>query len=148
MPKIDIDAVEPLTGSDYPAPYNLDVAGRHVRRLSPTAGLTDLEVNHVVLPPGAWSSQRHWHEGEDEVVVVIAGSATLRDEDGETPIAAGDCIAFPMNDGNGHHLVAGPEGCTLVAMGRPEHSPVHYPDVDMRWDFATDAYMHKDGTPY
>ncbi|MGJ3628127.1 hypothetical protein AB5I41_16285 [Sphingomonas sp. MMS24-JH45] len=25
------------------------------------------------MPPGKWSSQRHWHEGEDEIVVVLAG---------------------------------------------------------------------------
>ena len=42
------------------------VQGRWYRRLAPAGGLTDFGFSHVTLKPGAWSSQRHWHEGEDE----------------------------------------------------------------------------------
>jgi len=148
MPRIDLDAIEPRTGSGYPEPYNLGRQGRVVRRLSAPAGLKDFEANHVVLPPGAWSAQRHWHEGEDEFLVMIAGSAMLVDDAGETPLAPGDCAAFPANDGNGHHIIAGEGGCTFIVMGVAETSPCHYPDIDLLYDAAADRYCHKDGTPY
>ena len=35
--------------------------------------LTQFGVNLVTLPPGAWSSQRHWHSHEDEFVYVLEG---------------------------------------------------------------------------
>ena len=148
MPRIDLDAVPPHEGSDYPAPYEVAAQDRVNRRLSKAAGLSDFLANHVVLPPGAWSSQRHWHEGEDEFLVIISGSATLIDDGGETPLAAGDCCAFPKNDGNGHHLVGGSEGCSFVVMGVAETSPCHYPDIDLLYDAAADRYTHRDGTPY
>ena len=148
MPRIDLDAIEPVTGSGYPEPYNLARQGRHVRPLSRPAGLTDFEANHVILPPGAWSSQRHWHEGEDEFLVMVAGRAMLVDDSGETPLSPGDCVAFPKNDGSGHHLIAGEKGCTFVVIGVAETSLCHYPDADLLYDAAADRYLHRDGTPY
>ena len=148
MPRIDLDAIEPHSGSGYPPPYNLAAQKRLVRRLSKPAGLTDFGVNHVTLPPGAWSSQRHWHEGEDEFLVMIAGAAWLVDNEGRALLEAGDCATFPKNDRNGHHLIAGDSGCTFIVMGVEETTPCHYPDIDLLWDAATDAYQHKDGTPY
>lgn len=35
------------------------------------------------LPPGGWSSQRHWHSDEDEFVYVLAGELTLIEDRGE-----------------------------------------------------------------
>ena len=31
----------------------------------------------MTLQPGAWSSQRHWHEGLDEFMVMLDGEAVL-----------------------------------------------------------------------
>jgi uncharacterized cupin superfamily protein len=146
MPKIDIDAIQGKTSSDYPDPYNLGHHGRVYRSLARAGGITDFEANHVILPPGAWSSQRHWHEGEDEFLVMTSGSATLVDEHGETQLKAGDCAAFPKMDRIGHHLIGGPEGATFVVVGMAETSPCHYPDIDLRAEGP--RYLHKDGTPY
>lgn len=148
MPKIDAAGAEPQVGGDYPAPFDCAVAERRVRTLSAAAGLTDLVVNHVTLPEGAWSSQRHWHEGEDELLVMLAGAATLIDDAGETSLAPGDCAAFPKNDGNGHHLRGGHGGCTFVVFSVPAHSDCHYPDIDLVADHARGGYRHRDGTPY
>jgi uncharacterized cupin superfamily protein len=148
MPRIDLNAIEPSTGSGYPEPYNLGAQKRQMRPLSRHAGLADFEANHVILPPGAWSSQRHWHEGEDEFLVMVAGSAALVDDSGETALSPGDCVAFPKNDGNGHHVIAGETGCTFVVIGVAETSLCHYPDADLLYDAAADRYLHRDGTPY
>ena len=148
MPKIDLDAIPAETGSNYPAPFDAAVLPRTYRSLSRSAGITDFEANLVTLEPGTWSSQRHWHEGEDEFLAILSGTATLVDDNGETPLAAGDCAAFPKNDGNGHHLIAGASGCSFVVVGIAEATPCHYPDIDLLLDPVAGRYAHRDGTPY
>lgn len=72
MPKIDIAAVPVLRGSGYPLAYAAPCAERIRLRLGEAGGLRDFGVNLMRLPPGAWSSQRHWHSHEDEFVYVLA----------------------------------------------------------------------------
>lgn len=148
MPMVDLDSIPQSNSTDYPDPFHRAVAGRWHRRLGPVAGLTALGVSHVTLKPGAWSSQRHWHVGEDEFVVILSGEAVLIDDDGEQVVRAGDCLAFPANDGNGHHLQnRGEADCVFVAIsGGPEQGG-DYPDIDMRFT-ADDRYVHNDGTDY
>ena len=82
MPKLDLEAIPQSNRTGYPPPYDEAVAGRWVRRLRPAAGLSALGAAHVVLKPGAWSSQRHWHAEEDELVVILSGEAVLVEDDG------------------------------------------------------------------
>ena len=85
-----------------------------------------------MLKPGAWSSQRHWHEGEDELVVMLDGEAVLVDDTGETVLRSGDVAAFAKNNGNGHVLQnRSDRPCVFVAIGRPSDTACHYPDIDM-----------------
>lgn len=150
MPKIDIDSVEQSGRTGYPPPYDADVAGRSNRKIGLAAGLTEIGVTQCVLQPGAWSSQRHWHEGIDEFVVVIDGEATLVEDDGETILRAGDCAAFPRDVANGHHLVnRSDRPCTFLAIdNRRGEGDAYYPDIDLRWESARGGYSHSDGTPY
>lgn len=149
MPKLDLDAFPITSRTGYPEPYAAAVAGRAYRRLGPQSGLEDFGVSHVRLDPGGWSSQRHWHEGEDEFLVILSGEAVLVEDDARTPMHAGDCAAFPKGSGNGHHLVnesAAP--CLFVVIGRPAASDCHYPDIDLHLDGPTQSYRHKDGQPW
>ncbi|MGN6277949.1 MAG: cupin domain-containing protein [Sphingomonas sp.] len=148
MPKLDLDTIPQTNATGYPPPFDAPVQGRWYRRLAPASGLTDFGVSHVVLEPGAWSSQRHWHEGEDEFLVLVAGEAVLVDDDGEHVMRPGDCASFPKRDGNGHHLQnRSGEDCTFVVVGGGENLGGDYPDIDMRWT-PDDRYVRKDGTPY
>ena len=149
MPKLDLAAIPQVNTTGYPAPYDQDVAGRFVRRLRPAAGLTDLGAAHVVLRPGAWSSQRHWHELEDELVVILSGEAVLVEDDGETVLRAGDVAAWPKGVRNGHCLQNRSDAdCVMIALsaGDAAHDWGEYPDIDLK--FAPEGYLHKDGTPY
>lgn len=148
MPKLDLDTIPQSNATGYPAPFDAPVEGRWYRRLAPASGLTELGASHVTLKPGAWSSQRHWHEGEDELVVVIAGEMVLIDNSGETPMRAGDIAAFPKGDANGHHLVnRSDRDCVFVAIGAGDRDAGgSYSDIDMR--FTGTSYVRKDGTPY
>ena len=148
MPKIDLDRLEQSNRTGYPPPFNEAVQGRWWRRLAPATGLTDFGVSHVTLKPGAWSSQRHWHEGEDEFLVMLSGEAVLVEDDGRTILRAGDCAAWPKGVHNGHHLINESEqDCVFVVMSGGNNSGGGYPDIDMMWT-ADDRYVHKDGTPY
>lgn len=149
MPKLDLDSIEQTNRTGYPDPYAAAMAGRLYRRLAPAGGLTDFGVSHVVLKPGGISSQRHWHEGEDEFVVMIAGEAVLIEEAGETVMRGGDCAAFPKGVADGHHLVnRSSEDCVFIAVGKPAESDCHYPDIDLHLDGATGRFTHKDGALY
>jgi uncharacterized cupin superfamily protein len=148
MPKLDLNAIERTNRTGYPPPFDQAVQGRWYRRLAPAAGLTAFGVSHVVLKPGAWSSQRHWHVGEDEFLVMVSGEAVLVDDGGEHVLRAGDCAAFPMNDGNGHHLQnRGGEDCVFVVVSGGSNLGGDYPDIDMRFT-ADGGYVHDDGSPY
>lgn len=148
MPKLDLDAMPQTNATGYPPPFDAPVQGRWYRRLAPAAGLTHIGASHVVLKPGAWSSQRHWHGGEDELVVMLAGEAVLIEDDGETVMRAGDIAAFPAGIENGHHLVNRSDAdCVFVAIGAGDRAAGgSYSDIDMR--FTADGYQRKDGTPY
>lgn len=147
MPKLDLDAMTPENSTGYPPPFDEPVRGRWKRRLGPVAGLTSLGASHVTLKPGAWSSQRHWHEGEDEFLVMLAGEAVLVEDDGETILRPGDCVAWPKGVRNGHHVINRSDSdCVFICFSAGEDAGGSYSDIDMRW--TDQGYVHKDGTPY
>lgn len=148
MPKVDLDALTPTNRTGYPAPFDQPVQGRWYRRLGPASGLSDFGASHVTLQPGAWSSQRHWHAGEDEFLVMLSGEAVLVDDHGDTLLTAGDCAAFPKNDGNGHHLQNRSDApCVFVVVGGGTQMGGEYSDIDMRFT-ADGRYETKDGVDY
>jgi len=148
MPKIDLSQIPQTNDTGYPPPFDKEVEGRWYRRLAPVSGLTQMGASHVVLKPGAWSSQRHWHEDEDELVIMLSGEAVLVEDDGEVIVCAGDIIAFPSGVQNGHHLQNRSDAdCVFVAIGTGEREKGGvYSDIDMKFD--ADGYYHKDGTVY
>ena len=150
MPKIDIRSVPERKGSGYPAPFHLKAGDRVRQALGDAGGLNDFGINLLRLPSGAWSSQRHWHNAEDEFVYVLSGEVTLVADEGEQVLRAGDCAAFPKNQANGHHLInkgTGPAIVLEIGM-RSTEDVCEYSDIDMRIDARIGHYTHRDGTPY
>jgi uncharacterized cupin superfamily protein len=78
MPQIKIADAPKQSGTRYPPPYDKPCLDRAWLRLGDAAGLTQFGVNLVRLPPGTWSSQRHWHSHEDEFVYILEGEVVLR----------------------------------------------------------------------
>ena len=149
MPRIDIAHVPERQGSCYPAPFAEPVRARIRQALGDAGGLTDFGVNLMHLPPGAWSSQRHWHTDEDEFVCVLSGELVLVTDAGEQLLRAGDCAAFPKNLADGHHLVnRGTETAVYLDIGsRHDDDACSYVDIDLHLP-PEGRYVHKDGTPY
>ena len=150
MPKIDLAAVPARKGAPYPAPFDAPCATRTRRRLGDAGGLRDFGVNLMTLPPGGWSSQRHWHSDEDEFVYVLEGELTLVEDNGETLLGAGDCAAFPKGTGNGHHLQnrSSTVALYLEVGSRNLNDLTTCSDIDLMSSNADGRFVHKDGRPY
>ena len=140
------------TGTIYPQPYAAALEGRTKRALGDLFGLSQFGVNLTVLAPGAASSERHWHEREDEFVYVLAGDVVLIDDEGEHPLSAGMCVGFKAGVPNGHRLVnRSGEPAMLLEIGtRMEEDRAHYPEADMAAVKVDGKFRitHKDGTAY
>jgi len=150
MPKIDLPAVPLRKGTGYPTEFNAQCAQRTRRRLGDAGGLVDFGVNLMTLPPGGWSSQRHWHSHEDEFVYVLDGELTLVEDHGETVLVAGECAAFPKGTGNGHHLQnrSATSAVYLEVGSRDPNDLTTCSDIDMMSSNADGRFTRKDGTPY
>jgi len=146
--RIDLTAVPIQTGSTYPRPFDTPCTARSRQRLGDAAGLTNFGVNLLRLPPGAWSSQRHWHAAEDEFVFVIEGEAVLVTDAGEELLRAGDSAGFKAGVKDGHHLQnRSPRDALILEVGsRKPEDEGDYSDIDMR--FTPAGFTHKDGRPY
>ena len=149
MPKIDIAKIPDDSSTAYPAPFRKAVAGRVRQRLGNAAGLTQFGVNLARLRPGAASSQRHWHEAEDEFVYVLEGELVLVTDAGEEIMRAGDGAGFKAGDRDGHHLQnrSDKPARFLVVGSRHEEDWGEYPDVDMKFLPGRGGYTRKTGEP-
>jgi uncharacterized cupin superfamily protein len=147
--RIDVKNTAASVGSGYPPPFGAPCAARVRQRLGDVAGLTDFGVNLLRLPPGTWSSQRHWHSAEDEFVYILEGEVVLVTDGGEETLQAGDCAGFKAGVKDGHHLQnRSPTDALILEVGsrREAVDTGEYPDIDMR--FTPDGYARKDGMPY
>jgi len=140
------------TGSRYPAPHDEKCKNRTKFILGDVFGLDQFGVNLVTLPPGEWSSQRHWHEKEDEFVYVVSGEITLSDDAGDHLLKPGMCAGFKAGNGNGHclkNLTRHP--AQYLEMGtRAAHEVAWYSDIDMKVEVKNrkSTYTRKDGSGF
>jgi uncharacterized cupin superfamily protein len=154
MPKIDPTTAPAGSGSRYPAPFDEPCRGRSWRRLGEAAGLTQFGVNQVRLPPGAWSSQRHWHSHEDEFVYVLEGEVVLVTDAGDQMLRAGGSAGFKAGVRDGHHFQnrSGADVVLLVVGSRSDEDECAYPNIDLALPAGhysgKMAWRHTDGTPY
>ena len=152
MPKIDVAAIPESNSCGYPAPFHEIARGRFRKRLGDAGGLTEFGVNLCRLEPGSASSQRHWHEEEEEMVYMLLGEVVLVDESGETVLRPGDAATFKAGVAEGHHLVnRSSEDALFLEIGtRPATDVVHYSDIDLvlRYDGDSDRFTKRSGEPY
>jgi uncharacterized cupin superfamily protein len=150
--RIDVASIVPVTGTDYPPPFDQPCRARERRVLGHQAGLTQFGVNLLRLIPGAWSSQRHWHTESDEFVYILFGEVVLVTDDGEEVLHAGNAAGFKSGDTNGHCLQNrfDHDACILEFGTRSARDIGYYSDIDMvaTADGQPAVYTHRDGTPY
>ncbi len=148
MKKIDIGKAPIVRGTLYPPPFDEPCRERSRTKLGDAAGLEQFGVNLCRLPPGAWSSQRHWHVEEDEFVFVVEGEVVLVSDAGEEVLKAGDCAGFKAGDTDGHCLQNRSKSDALILEvgSRRPGEVAYYSEIDMQAKGG--AYLHRDGTPY
>ncbi len=138
-------------GTAYPAPHDVPCRERRRTRLGDAFGLSQFGVNQLELPPGAWSSQRHWHERQDELVYVLEGEVVLVTDEGETVLTPGMTAGFRAGSGNGHHLVNRSASVVrILEVGtRTVDEIAHYPDIAMmyRENGGSGGYFTAGGRP-
>ena len=152
MPVIDLNTVPVKTGSIYPELYASMMQGRSSLRLGDAGGLTQFGVNLVTLEPGALSSLRHWHQNEDEFVMVTEGTCTLVQDAGAVEMRPGDCAAFPAGSPDGHHFINRTDQVArfLVVGTKAKSEVATYSDVDLRVEIegGKARFTYKDGTDF
>lgn len=145
-------SVTPRLGSPYPAPFAADCAGLEKYQMADAFGLTQFGANLLRMPPGAWSSQRHWHSREDELIYVLEGEVSLVTDAGEQLLGPGMAVGFKAGVPDGHHLInrSDRDALVLEVGTRDAMDECDYPDIDMlvRIVDGKDRFVHKDGTPY
>jgi uncharacterized cupin superfamily protein len=146
--RIDPGTLGAIVGTLYPPPFDEPCLKRQRTRLGDAAGLTQFGVNLLRLPPGAWSSQRHWQTESDEFVYVLQGEVTLVTDAGPEILRPGDCAGFKANDPDGHCLrnLSDTDALVLEIGTRIPGDGAVYSDIDML--AQGNGYTRKDGTPY
>jgi len=151
MPKIDIDKIPIDTSTGYPPPYNKAVEGRSRKRLARAAGLSQFGVNVCTLKPGAASSQRHWHDNEDELVYVLSGEVVLREDEGEIVLKPGDAAAWKAGVANGHCIInrSNRDAVFIEVGSRAPTERAQYSEIDMVFvrEEKGVRYTKKNGDP-
>ena len=84
------------------------------------------------LPPGQKSFPYHFHNANEELLVVLDGEPTLRGEDGERELSPGDAVVFQRGPKGAHQLRNESERPARVLMASTLVVPdvVDYPDSD------------------
>ena len=74
-------------------------------RIGRQAGAVKLGASLWEVPPGEAAYPYHFHLGEEELLVILSGTPTLRSTDGERDMEQGEVLAFPRGEDGGHQLV-------------------------------------------
>ena len=150
--RIDVSDVPIIEGTRYPSPFDLPCRSRRRQKLGDFAGLTQFGVNLLRLPPGAWSSQRHWHTSSDEFVYVLSGEVVLVTDEGEEVLRGGDAAGFKAGEQNGHCFrnLSDAEVVLLEVGTRVTDEEAYYPELDLvaHASGKPALFTHRDGTPY
>ena len=74
-------------------------------KVGATLGSRQIGCTLVVLEPGRKAWPYHLHYGQEELFVVLEGQGTLRYDDDEYPVRAGDVILTPPGPDTAHQIV-------------------------------------------
>jgi uncharacterized cupin superfamily protein len=99
--------------------------GMSFRHLSSFGGGTQVGVAMEVLQPGRQANPAHYHLLEEEHVLVLEGSLTLRLGAREYAMGPGHYVCFPAGQRVGHALInRGDAPCRYLVIGNPRAEDV------------------------
>jgi uncharacterized cupin superfamily protein len=113
---------------DEPPGYELTRAAR----VGKAIGAKRLGLSIYDLPAGQAICPYHFEWTDEEWLIVVAGTPTLRTPEGERVLAPGDTVCFPEGPDGAHHIRNDAEGIARVALlsTKNDVSIAEYPDSD------------------
>jgi uncharacterized cupin superfamily protein len=111
-------------------------------RLGPKLGASRLGMSVYDLPPGEAICPYHFEWTDEEWLIVVSGSPTLRTPDEERLLSPGDVVCFPAGPAGAHHVRNRTNGRARVAIfsTRNEFGIAEYPDSDKIGIWAGDNH--------
>jgi uncharacterized cupin superfamily protein len=105
--------------------------GRHVAPVGTQAGARELAANLYELDPGAVGSPLHVHHANEELLLILDGTPSLRCPDGTQLLSAGEVVAFPRGQAGVHSLVNRSDAPVRYLVVSTTNRPdvVEYPDT-------------------
>ena len=124
-----------------PRPQLPDGFRRGSTRVGATLGATRTGLSVYELAPGQAIGPYHYEDPEEEWLLVVSGTPTLRHAGGEDSLAPWDIVFFPSGPAGAHHVRNDSDRATRVAMfsSITAVGAVVYPDTDMIQIFTTDG---------
>jgi uncharacterized cupin superfamily protein len=105
--------------------------GMEFQVLSQYGGGSQITVCMEILPPGRQANQVHYHMLEEEHVLVLDGTMTIRLGDKTHVVDAGHYVCFPAGQKIGHSLFNHSMApCRYLIIGNPQpHDVVVFPET-------------------
>ena len=124
---VNLYSVELQRDADDPQGYEAGYA-----RLGPLLGSVDLGATIYELEPGTSNCPYHYEYGNEEWLLVLSGTLTVRHPDGETELGPGSLASFLEGPRGAHRLTnKGDETVRLVMIStKIDPSMAVYPDSD------------------
>jgi uncharacterized cupin superfamily protein len=124
-----------------PRPQLPDGFRRDSTRVGAALGAVRSGLSVYELPPGQAVSPYHYEEPEEEWLLVVSGTPTLRHPDGEERLEPWDLVFFPAGPAGAHLVRNDSESAARVAMFSSAGATVGtvvYPDTDTVWVWTAD----------
>ena len=124
-----------------PRPQLPDGFRRHSTRVGTLLGAVRTGLSVYELPPGQAVGPYHYEDPEEEWLLVVSGTPTLRHPGGDDQLEPWDIVFFPSGPAGAHHVGNNSESPARVAMfsSITAVGAVVYPDTDMIQLVTTDG---------
>ncbi len=99
------------------------------------AGAEKLGASLFDVPAGGATFPFHAHHANEELLIVLAGTPTLRTLDGERELAEGEVVAFPAGRRGAHALTNRTDAPVRILIVSTMHAPDinEFPDSGTLW---------------
>jgi uncharacterized cupin superfamily protein len=113
-----------------------------VTRVGAAAGGKDLVLKEFEIPPGETLCPYHY-EYEEEWLLVLEGTASVRTPDGERPAPRGALMCFPAGPAGAHKVTNAGDETVLALMWSSAREPAVsvYPDSDKMGVWAGEDHV-------
>ena len=127
-----------------PRPQLPDGFRRNSTRVGAALGAARTGLSVYELPPGQAISPYHYENPDEEWLLVVSGTPTLRHPGGEDQLEPWDIVFFPSGPAGAHLVRNTSESTARVAMFSSKAATVGavvYPDSDMVWVWSDDEVV-------